>query len=58
MLADNSVAIDDIQPIISLQSPEGEKSSIEFHNLLVGLEEKKITYQMVFSNPGLVSFSS
>ena len=44
MLTEDSEADDASGPIISLKSPEGEKSSIEFFNLLVGLDEKKITY--------------
>ena len=44
MLAEDSEADDASGPVISIKSSEGDASSLKFHNLLVGLDEKKITY--------------
>jgi hypothetical protein len=44
ILAENSEAVDATGPTISLKSPEGDESSLKYHTLLVGLNEKKVTY--------------
>lgn len=44
LLKEDSKSDDDGHPIISVVSPEGEKSTLKYYNLLVGLDEKKITY--------------
>ena len=44
LLTEDSEADDGSHPKISVVSPEGEKSKLKYYDLLVGLDEKKITY--------------